>query len=96
MNSKKTVFQRGVLENAGLGEIAYFLKKAKQNIDFARFSLQNTDFSESAAVFDTVSSRATAMDTLLVEMRDEIDRVSVVILDTAREAEQRESESTEE
>ena len=42
---KNLKFFRGVLESAGLGEVAFFLKKAQQNISFAKVSLDNTDFS---------------------------------------------------
>ena len=49
MNTKtgreKPRFYRGVLENAGLGEAAFFLKKAKQDVLYAATAIEHTDFS---------------------------------------------------
>jgi hypothetical protein len=43
-------FRRGDLVSSGLGEAAYYLKKAKQNLSFAIFGLENADFDEAAEV----------------------------------------------
>ena len=36
-------FHAGVLENAGLGEAAYFLKKARTFISYAQYALEHMD-----------------------------------------------------
>ena len=65
---KNLNFNRGVLENAGLGEAAFFLKKAKQNILYAAMALEHTDFSS----FDEL----TALQANIVKLRDLIVVVS--------------------
>ena len=65
---KNLNFNRGVLENAGLGEAAFFLKKAKQNILYAAMVLEHTDFSS----FDEL----TALQANIVKLRDLIVVVS--------------------
>ena len=59
---------RGVLENAGLGEVSFFLKKAKQNVLYAAMALEHTDFSS----FDELP----AIQAKLVKLRDLIAEVS--------------------
>lgn len=65
---KNPNFYRGVLENAGLGEVAFFLKKAKQNILYAEMALEHTDFSS----FDEL----TAIQANVVRIRELIAAVS--------------------
>jgi hypothetical protein len=65
---KNLKIHRGVLENAGLGEVAYFLKKAKQEVLYAAMALEHTDFSS----FDEV----TALQAKLVKLRDLVAEVS--------------------
>lgn len=65
---KNLKFSRGVLENAGLGEVAFFLKKAKQEVLYAAMALEHTDFSS----FDEV----TALQAKLVRLRDLVAEVS--------------------
>ena len=65
---KNPKFYRGVLENAGLGEVAFFLKKAKQNLLYAVVALENTDFSS----FDELS----AIQAKIVKLRDFIAELS--------------------
>lgn len=65
---KNSKFHRGVLENAGLGEVAFFLKKAKQNILYAATALEHTDFSS----FDEFS----ALQANVVRLRDLVAEVS--------------------
>lgn len=40
---KNTRFYGGVLESAGLSEVAYFLKKARQDVIYAAVSMQNAE-----------------------------------------------------
>jgi hypothetical protein len=65
---KNLKFNRGALENAGLGEVAFFLKKAKQEVLYAAMALEHTDFSS----FDEV----TALQAKLVKLRDLVAEVS--------------------
>lgn len=65
---KNLKFYRGVLENAGLGEVAFFLKKAKQEVLYAALALEHTDFSS----LDEV----TAIQAKLVRLRDLVAEVS--------------------
>jgi len=46
-SSKSLRFHKGILENAGFGEISYFIKKAKQNVVHASHVLRDTEFEES-------------------------------------------------
>lgn len=65
---KNLKIYRGVLENAGLGEVAFFLKKAKQEVLYAAMALEHTDFSS----FDEVS----ALQAKLVKLRNLVAEVS--------------------
>ena len=57
-SSRNSRFYRGALEHAGLGEAAYFLRKAKSFIAHAQTSLENLDplgrVSESNAKIDAI------------------------------------------
>lgn len=65
---KNIKFYRGVLESAGLGEVSFFLKKAKQDVLYATMALENTDFSS----FDELP----ALQAKIVNLRDFIANLS--------------------
>jgi hypothetical protein len=65
---KNLKMNRGVLENAGLGEVAFFLKKAKQEVLYASMALEHTDFSSFGEL--------TALQAKLVKLRDLVAEVS--------------------
>ena len=82
ISREKTRFYRGVLENAGLGEVAFFLKKAKQNILYAEMALQHTDFSSTrhiAAMQDRIGQMRDLMAALSGDMeKTEAELISAV------------------
>lgn len=79
LGRKYLSFHRGVLESAGLGETAHFLKKARQNLEYAKFSLDNTEFADELTAFDSVSSKISELNRLIVETRVELDRAEHVL-----------------
>ena len=42
-SSRFSRFYAGALESAGLGEAAFFLRKAKQNLSYALYAIENMD-----------------------------------------------------
>ena len=67
-----SIFMKGALESAGLGEIAYFLNKAKQNVQFAVMALEETDFdlarrtlADGEARLDSIRKAVSEVDELL-------------------------------
>lgn len=52
----------GALENAGLGEFAYYMKKAGQYTAYAEFALDNTNF-------DALKGRPTEISEKIVKLR---------------------------
>jgi hypothetical protein len=71
--SKNAVFCRGELESAGLAEVAYFLKKAKQNIEYARFALDSTDFSVVSDMLNPAENKIAEIAALIVSTRRSIE-----------------------
>jgi len=84
---KTSNFIRGTLESAGLGEIAYFLGKAKQNVQFAVTALEGTDFSLSMRVLSDGEARLDSIRRAVYEM-DEL--LEMVHSDIAEEIENKE------
>ena len=84
---KTSNFIRGTLESAGLGEIAYFLGKAKQNVQFAVTALEGTDFSFSMRVLSDGEARLDSIRRAVYEM-DEL--LEMVHSDIAEEIENKE------
>lgn len=93
---KFTGIYRGSLESAGLGELAYFLKKAKSQIDNARFTLDNTDFSRSLEILKNATEKISAIDRLIVDMRNDLEMAEQAALISMEEKETRETEESEE
>jgi hypothetical protein len=71
---KNLRFYSGVLENAGLTEVAYCLKKAKQNIAYADFAFQNTDFEESKSHIADCSRKLIELSGLIRSVQESIDQ----------------------
>lgn len=69
---EKTIFHKGVLESAGLGEVAFFLKKAKQNILYAEMTLEHTDFSSTRELVG-LHEKANRLRDLIAEMSSDIE-----------------------
>ncbi len=86
--SKVSRFGRGELESVGLAEVAHFLRKAKQNIEHARFALDNTDFSVVSEMLSPAQNKVAEISALIVEMRRciEVAEVNIVShIETAQE-----------
>jgi len=70
---KNLKFYRGVLENAGLGEVSFFLKKAKQNILYAVMALEHTDLS-SFDDMNALQAKVVKLRDFIAELSDDIER----------------------
>lgn len=70
---KNLKFYRGVLENAGLGEVAFFLKKAKQEVLYAALALEHTDFTSYNEVI-ALQAKLVKLRNLVAEVSGDIDR----------------------
>ena len=84
MATKTSKIFKGVLENAGLGEVAFYLKKAKQNLSYAEYTLSNTDFSEVASRSKTIDKKIQLLRNTILELDEEIENIG---LDIVRELE---------
>lgn len=82
------VIHKGALEAAGLGEVSYFLRKARQQIDHARFALENIDFSRSAEMLDSTGARVDEIEKLMLDMRDDLSRAEQAALGSVEEKEE--------
>lgn len=92
-NSRKVaVIHTGALEAAGLGEVAYFLRKARQQIDHARFALENIDFSRSAKMLEDAGTRVDDIEKLMTDMRNALAWAEQAALDSAAEKEEFDAE----
>lgn len=90
--SSKTIgVQRGALEAAGLGEVSYFLKKARQQLEHAKYALDEIDFSRSAELLSDAQSRIDAMDRMMVEIRVDLEKAEQAALLTVEEKEDSEN-----
>lgn len=85
---KFTDIQRGALEAAGLGEVAYFLKKARHQLDFAKFALRNIDFSRSEELIDSAQSRVDDIERIISEMNSDLQNAEQSALLAAEEREE--------
>jgi hypothetical protein len=83
---KNPKIYRGVLENAGLGEVAFFLKKAKQEILYAVMALEHTDFS-SFDEFNAIQAKIVKLRGLITEISDDMSRAEKRLMDEVVERE---------
>jgi len=90
-NRKISNIQRGALESAGLGEVAFFLRNARKQIDHAKFALENIDFSRSCELLESAKTRVAEIERLMVEMRVDLERAEMAALSSAEEAEEEEA-----
>ena len=95
----KSSFYTGVLESAGLGEIAYFLKAVKKNLAYACYSLENTDFTEISSKAKGLEKKIVSLKNMLQELDQEIENLGQALADeieNAKEAEDnRENQESE-
>ena len=94
---KNISFYKGVLESAGLGEVSYFLKKAKQNLAHASFALENTDFSSVIEDMASLSDRIDGLKESMNVINLDIEKVELGLVNRVVSAEEEEKlESVEE
>lgn len=88
MSGRKNPFMyKGVLENAGLTEVAYFLEKAKENVRYAVFALDNTDFDEARKSLPDVSGKFDELSRLLGELVVAVEGIGMDVADELIEKE---------
>lgn len=84
MGNKKFLYS-GVLENAGLGELSFYLRKSKQYLSYAMYSLDNTDFSDAAAKSKKVNKKVEELKQIILELDTEIEGLGLELEKAARE-----------
>lgn len=76
MNGRKNTFiYKGVLESAGLSEVAYFLEKAKENVRYATFALEHTDFETAKQSLHASAGRFDDLGRLLSELQTAVESI---------------------
>lgn len=73
MRNKSSNLYKGVLENAGLGETAFYLKKAKTYLSYAEYALDNTDFESVVSKSKSLHQKIEGIKQLILELDDGID-----------------------
>ena len=89
--SNKTKF-RGVLENAGLGEVAFYLKKVKTNLAYAGFALENTQFEEVRNKSKKIDKKIELLKNTILEIDDEIDNLGLELAEELEKINETEEE----
>jgi hypothetical protein len=92
MNSKNTKYIKGSLEREGMGEVAYFFKKANQNIAYATDALDGIEFSDAAKSVKSVASKINEIRRLANDIVAEIDAASVQIVEAIEKKEEAKAE----
>lgn len=85
MNSKSTKYIKGTLEREGMGEVAYFFKKAGQNIAYADYALDNTKFEKSLLKVKAIAAKLAEIRKLSSEVIVAIDEASASICNEIEE-----------
>ena len=80
MNPRHPKVFKGVLENAGLGEVAFYLKKAKQNLAYAGYALDNTDFDEVREKSKGINRKVELLKNTILEIDEEIDNLGLELM----------------
>jgi hypothetical protein len=88
MNSKNPKYYKGTLEREGMGEVAYYFKKAGQNIAFATYSLDNAGFQDSSLRVKAIIDKVEEIKRLAGEVVAEIDKASIEICESAEAKEE--------
>jgi len=84
---KKPRFNKGVLENAGLSEVAHFLKKAKQQMEYAAFAIEHADLGEVADKVHMASEKIGLLVEGIEDIQNAIDEAERELLQEAEKAE---------
>jgi predicted translin family RNA/ssDNA-binding protein len=82
MINKTSKIYKGVLESAGLGEVAFYLKKVKQNLGYASYALDNTDFEEISAKSKKIDKKIEALKNTILELDEDIENLGNELCET--------------
>lgn len=77
------------MESAGLGEAAHFLRKAKQQISYAQFALDNIDQTD---MLEVTRARIDELTKTIGEAMSEIETAEVALVEKAEETDMEETE----
>ena len=91
-NRKSPKLYKGVLENSSLAEVAFFLKKAKQNIAYASMALEQTDFTSALEEVKGLSDKITLMTQALADVSFSINHLEGQMIREVARAESSEDE----
>lgn len=89
-NSRRVTAIRGHQDAEGLAEVSYFLKKAKHNIQYAMYALENDKYAEANKILAEASSAIDEIRKLGNELSFKLDEASASI---ARKAAQEDEEN---
>jgi hypothetical protein len=88
-SSKFSAFHRGALESGSLAEVAYFIKKAQQQLEHARYAMENADFSFSQEMLNPVDNKIEEIGRLIVETRRAVEVAAARMVDESNAHEDR-------
>lgn len=89
--SKFSAFRKGTLESSSLAEVAHFIKKAKQQLEYAKYALDNADFEYTNEVLSPVENKISEISHMIVETRRAIEIAAARIVDESNESDEREA-----
>lgn len=92
MNSKNTKYVKGTLEREGMAEVAYFFRKANQQIAYAGYALDGIEFSDAVKSIKSVASKLEEIKKLTNDIVAEIDNASVQICEAIEKKEEAKSD----
>ena len=90
MSGKNVKIYRGALEKEGLSEVAYYFKKAEQNIQYAAYALDNTRFSDALLKISDINRKLAEIRRLTEEVVSGIDAASLSIYEKLQDREESE------
>ena len=83
---------KGVLENAGLGEVAFYLKKAKQQLAYAEYALDNTNFSDALSRSKKIEVKIQLIRNTILELDEEIENLGLDLINELEKIDESEKE----
>ena len=95
MSRKNASFIRGVLENSSLGEVAYYVRKAKTSIDYAEYTLQNAELKGTEELLKPLQDKMAVLETALIEAKVEFDALTEKMISKVADAEETEEAKSE-
>ena len=85
MGNKTVKIYKGVLENAGLGEVAFYLKKAKTYLSYSLYALDNTDFKDVTSKSKSINKKIELLKNTILEIDNEIDDLGLELANEVEE-----------